>query len=102
MPALSFLAVVGLMLVALLFVATSDRYGLDLSHPDGIRTLAAAPMRAPDATSKAVFATRAKIEPAAHEARAERLPTKKRLTRGWPPVEYQQPLGGDRFSIKGY
>jgi hypothetical protein len=102
MPALSFLAVVGLMVVALLFVATSDRYGLDLSQPDAIRPLAAAPVRTPDTTSKAVLAARAKIEPAAREARAERLPTKKRPTRGWPTVEYQQPLGGDRFSIKGY
>jgi hypothetical protein len=102
MLALPFLAVVGLVVVALLFVATSDRYGLKPSHPDAIRTLAAARAPAADVTSQAVFAAQAKIKPAAHEARAERQPTKKRVTHERQPVEYQQPFGGDRFSIKGY
>ena len=100
MPALPFLAVMGLVLVALLFVATSDRYGLTPSHPDAIQTLAAAP--APDMTSKAVLAARAESEPAVSGARAEWQPMKKRANRERSPVGYQQPFYGDRFSIKGY
>ena len=102
MPVLPFLAAVGLVLVALLFVATSDRYDLRLSHPDAIQALAAAPAPAPAMTSQAVLTAQATIEPAAHEAMAERRPTKKRVTRERQPVEYQQPFSGDRFSIKGY
>jgi hypothetical protein len=102
MPALPFLAAVGLVLIALLFVATSDRYGLNPSHLDAIRTLAAAPAPAPDMASQTVLAAQAKVEPAAHEVRAERLPTKKRVTRERQQIDYQQPFGGDRFSIKGY
>lgn len=34
--------------------------------------------------------------------RAKGQPTKKRTNREQPPVEYQQPFGGDRFSISGY
>jgi hypothetical protein len=102
MPALLFLAVVGLMLPALLFVATSDRYGLRPSHPDATQTLAAAPAPPSDMRSLALLAAQAKIEPAARAARAEEEPTKKRANRGRAPVGYQQPFGGDRFSIKGY
>ena len=100
MPAFPFLAVAGLVLVALLFIATSERYGLNASPPDVMRTLAAAPEPAPNMTSQAAVAAQARIEPAAHEARAERLPMKKRVARQRQPVE--QPFGGDRFSIKGY
>jgi hypothetical protein len=97
MPALAFLVVVGLALVALLFVAdatlelrspaivTSQRSGLPAApHPDAIH-LTTAPAPAPDMTSQAVLAAQpksatpeapAKIESAAREARAE-APAKK-------------------------
>ena len=97
MPALAFLVVVGLALVALLFVAdatlepgspaivTSQRSGLPAArHPDAIH-LTTAPAPAPDMTSQAVLAAQpksatpeapAKIESAAGEARAE-APAKK-------------------------
>jgi hypothetical protein len=97
MPVLPFLAVLGLVLVALLFVATSDRYGLRPPHDEAIQALAATP--APAMTSQAVLAAQAKIEPAAHEARAERQPTRKHATRERQPVQYHQPF---EFSIKNY
>jgi hypothetical protein len=97
MPALAFLVVVGLALVALLFVAdatlepgspaivTSQRSGLPAArHPDEIH-LTTAPAPAPDMISQAVLAAQpksatpeapAKIESAAREARAE-APAKK-------------------------
>jgi hypothetical protein len=97
MPALALLVVVGLALVALLFVAdatlepgspaivTSQRSGLPAArHPDEIH-LTTAPAPAPDMTSQAVLAAQpksatpeapAKIESAAREARAE-APAKK-------------------------
>jgi hypothetical protein len=92
MPALAFLTVVGLALVALLLVAdatlkpvivTSQRSGPPKPwHPGAIQTLTTAP--APDMTSQAVLAAQpksapeapAKIESAAREARAE-VPPKK-------------------------
>jgi hypothetical protein len=97
MPALGFLALVGLVLIASLFVAdatlepaspvivTSQRSGLPVSrHPEAIQGLSIAPVPAPDMTSQAVPAAQpksapdalAKIESAAREARAE-VPTKK-------------------------
>jgi hypothetical protein len=96
MPALALLAVVGLVLVALLFVAdatlrpvivTSQRSGPPKPwHPGAIQTLTTAPAPAPDMTSPAVLAAQpksapnilAKIEPAAREARAEEPPKKTR------------------------
>jgi hypothetical protein len=96
MPALALLAVVGLVLVALLFVAdatlkpvivTSQRSGPPKPwHPGAIQTLTTAPAPAPDMTSPAVLAAQpksardalAKIEPAAREARAEEPPKKAR------------------------
>jgi hypothetical protein len=123
MPALAFLAVVGLALVALLLVAdatlkplivTSQRSGPPKPwHPGAIQTLTTAP--APDMTSQAVLAAQpksapeapAKIESAAREARAE-APPKKALAEAPPqnksvtePVYHQQNQF-DRFSIKGY
>ena len=105
MPALTFLAVVGLVLVASLFVldaaleklaqasAANDRYG-------SIQAVVAAPAPAPDMTSQAVLAAQpqdppaldvvTKIEPAARAARAEASPMKKRVTHTQPPVEYRQ------------
>jgi hypothetical protein len=118
MPALAFLAVVGLVLIALLFVAdatlesgspaivTSDRYGLPKPwHPDAIQTLTTAPAPAPDMTSQAVLAAQppealAKIGAAARAARAEAAPKKKQVTQ--QPTNYQQNYLADRFSIKGY
>ena len=104
MPALSFLAVVGLALVGLLFVAnatletgpppivTSDHYGLPKpSYPGAMQNLTTAPAPAPEAATK--------IEAAARAARAEAPPKKKRVTQ--QPVEYQQNNVLDRFSIKG-
>ena len=119
MPALTFLAVVGLALIALLFVAdatlepspppivTSNRVGLpepwhpDSMDPGAIRNLTTAPTPAPDMTSDLVRATMpksqaaseddlAKVKPAARTARAEAPHTKKRATRAQPPVEYRE------------
>ena len=89
MPALAFLAVVGLALVALLFVAdatlesgsppivTSTRVGLpEPWHPNTAGALTTTPAPAPDMSSKAVPSAQpseasAKIDPAARAARAE-------------------------------
>jgi hypothetical protein len=120
MPALTFLGVVGLVLIGLLFVAdatlengpppivTSERTGLPKPwRPDGAKALTTAPAPAPDMTSqavvsaqpKAVHDTSAKVRVAARAARAEALP---RNTRFAAPAVY--PQNGnlfDRFSIKG-
>ena len=120
MPALTFLAVVGLVLIGLLFVAdatlengpppivTSERTGLPKPwRPDGVKTLTTAPAPAPDMTSdaivsaqpKAVHETPAKVSAAARAARAEALP---RHTRFTAPDPYPQNSNlFDRFSIKG-
>jgi hypothetical protein len=119
MPALTFLAVVGLVLIGLLFVAdatlenvpppivTSERTGLPKPwRPDGVKTLTTAPAPAPDMTSdavvsaqpKAVHETSAKVSAAARAARAEVLP---RHTRFATPDAYQNGNLFDRFSIKG-
>ena len=97
MPVLAFFAVVGTMLVALLFAAdatlenrspvivTSQRTGLPVpQYQNAIKTHTTAPAPAPDMTSQAVLDAQpksgpealAKIEPAAREARAE-APAKK-------------------------
>ena len=124
MPALAFLAVVGLALVALLFVAdatlesgsppivTSTRVGLpEPWHPNTAGALTTTPAPAPDMASKAVPSAQpseasAKIDPAARAARAE-APARKPAT--------QQPFGSygnqrnnqaadmpDRFSARGH
>lgn len=119
MPALTFLAVVGLVLVGLLFVAdatlengpppivTSDRTGLPQPwRPDGVKTLTTIPAPAPDMTSdvvlsaqpKAAIDNSAKIA-AARAARAEAPPKIRRVTQ---PIDYPQNTNlFDRFSIKG-
>jgi len=103
MPILAFFAVVGSVLVALLFVAdatleqtgspvivTSQRTGLPAPRYDNgnaTKTLTTAPAPAPDMTSQAVLAAQpksasdalARIEPAAREARAEAPPKKLRI-----------------------
>src|SRR5262249_57146982 len=107
-PAFSFLAVVGLVLVALLFVAdatlensspvivTSQRSGLPVPwHPDAIKTHATEPAPAPNMTSQAVLAAQpklalealAKIGSAARAARAEAPPQNQRVTQ---PIDHQQ------------
>ena len=126
MPVLAFFAVVGTMLVALLFAAdatlensspvivTSQRTGLPAPrYHNAIKTRTTAPAPAPDMTSQAVLdaqpksAPEAKIEPAAREARAEAPPKKARVEaspqdkRVTQPIDYQQNQF-DRFSIKGY
>ena len=125
MPVLAYLAVVGFVLVALLFVAnatlersspvivTSDRVGLpERWHSDTIQTLSTAPPPAPDMTSPAVLAAQPKSEPevlekigpAARAARAEAPPRNNRVTR---PTGHRQNHDhqtnqlADRFSIKG-
>ena len=119
MPALTFLAVVGLTLIALLFVAdatlepssppivTSNRVGLpEAWHPDSTdsgatQNLATAPAPAPDMGSDLVRASMpksqavseddvVKVKPAAHAARAEVPLTKKRVPRTQLPAEYRQ------------
>jgi hypothetical protein len=100
MPALGFLASVGLVLLALMFVAdarlepgspvivTSQRTGLPApQYKNAIKTLNTAPAPAPDMTSQAVLTAQpkstsdapAKIESAARETRAEAPPKKLRV-----------------------
>jgi hypothetical protein len=99
MPALTVLAVVGLALIALLFVAneklepvspviTSQRLGLPNSrHHVATQKLTVAPAPAPDMSSPAVLAAQpksesdavAKIGSAAREARAQAQPKKTRI-----------------------
>jgi hypothetical protein len=120
MPALAFLAVAGLALIALLFVAnealepgsspivTSQRSGLpEVRRPDVAQTFSAGPAPAPDMTSQAVLVAQpksapdalAKIGSAARAARAE-VPRKDKLVT--QTLNYQVTPLLDRFSIKGY
>jgi len=125
MPALAFLAVVGLVLVALLFVAdatlesgsplivTSTRVGLpEPWHPNTAGTLTTTPASAPDMSSKAVLSAQpsealAKIDPAARAARAE-APARKPVTQqpfgsfGYNQRNYQAADMPDRFSARGH
>src|SRR5262249_42539237 len=106
MPALGFLAIVGLALIALLF--TSQRYGLpEPGNLDAIQTLTTAQSPKPNRTSQAVLAAQpnsapealAQIGSVARAARAESRLKDKRVTQ---PIHYQQTSLFDRFSIKGY
>jgi hypothetical protein len=103
MPILALLAVVGFMLMALLFVAdatlekgspaivTSDRIGLPESrHPDTIQTLTTTSAPAPDMTSPAVLAAQPKSEPE---------PPKN--SHGTRSIYYRRNRLGDTFSIEG-
>ena len=124
MPALAFLAVVGLALVALLFVAdatlesspvivTSDRVGLpEPWRPNTAGVLTTTPATAPDMSSKAVLSAQpseasAKIDPAARAARAE-APARKPVTQqpfgsyGSHQRNYQATDMPDRFSARGH
>jgi hypothetical protein len=129
MPALAFLAVAGLALIALLFVAnetlepgsppivTSQRSGLpEVRRPDVAQTFSAAHAPAPDMTSQAVLAAQPKSAPdalanigsAARAARAEAPPKNKRAEAPFKNDRVSQTLNYqvapllDRFSIKGY
>jgi hypothetical protein len=120
MPALTFLAVVGLALIALLFVAdatlepgsrvilTSQRSGLpEPRRPAATQTLTSLSAPVPDMTSQAILAAQpksapdalAKIGSGARAAQAEAPPNDKRVTQ---PIGYQRTPLFDRFSIKGY
>jgi hypothetical protein len=124
MPALAFLAVVGLALVALLFVAdatlesspvivTSDRVGLpEPWRPNTAGTLTTTPAPVPDMSSTGVLAAQpsdasAKMDPAARAARAE-APARKPVTRqpfgsyGSHQRNYQATDMPDRFSARGH
>jgi hypothetical protein len=123
-PIFAYVAVVGSVLIALLFVVnpmlekdtravvTSDRVGLPKPwHPDSIQTLAAAPAPAPDMMSPLVLAAApkvqsapevvAKAEPAARAARAEATHKKKRVTHRKPRDDYRQSYGWSRDSYPG-
>lgn len=121
MPALIFLSVAGLILVALLFVAdatlekndspvivTSQRSGLPepprLSNE--IHILTAAPAPEPDMTLRAVLDAQPKSEPEAlakihPKARAARAEAPSENKRDYQQEHYQRNELIDRFSIKG-
>ena len=121
MPIFTYVAVVGSVLIALMFVVnpmlekgtravvTSDRVGLPKPwHPDSIQTLAAAPAPAPDMTSPLVLAAApkatevvAKVEPATRAARVEATHKKKRVTSRQPPDDYRQSYGWSRDRYPG-
>ncbi|MGB8104700.1 MAG: hypothetical protein WCF47_10520 [Pseudolabrys sp.] len=116
MPALAFLAVAGLVLVALLLVAgatlepslppivTSDRVGLpEPWHSDDIQTFAPTPAPAPEAVQPQSAPDPAKIESAARAARAEAPPKKKPVTQqpDHQQNHFHQDNLVDRFSIRG-
>jgi hypothetical protein len=119
MPIFSYFAVVGSVMVALLFaadatltksttpvVATSSLYGMPKPwHPDPTQTLAATPAPAPDMSSEAVLAAAPKTEPVNQRtAVAEAPPKKKRVVaRRTQPVDarpnyYAASRGGDPFT----
>ena len=129
MPALTFLAMAGLALIALLFVAsatlepgsppivTSQRSGLpEVRRPDVAQTSSAAPAPAPDMTSQAVLAAQPKSAPDAvgnigSMAKASRAEAPSKNKRAAAPsknnivsqtLNYQVTPLLDRFSIKGY
>ena len=109
MPALSFLAFVGLAVIALLFYGNAT---LERISPEKVTThhaVAPAPAPAPNMTSQVVLQPKsapdalAKIGPVARAARAEApaeaLPKNNRVSQ---TLNYQVTPLLDRFSIKGY
>ena len=94
---LALLAVLGLVVVVLLFTADE---ALEKITQASIQTRGAAPVLATQVTSEPVHAAQPRaqvapehpmrIEPAARAARAEAPLTKKRVTRTRPPVEHRQ------------
>jgi len=130
MPALAFLAVAGLALIAMLFLAdatlekdgspvivTSQRSGLPESphnSSDNIRILTTAPAPEPDMTLQAVRDAQprpehgdpVKIHPEARAARAEASPPDTRFMQPFNDQyrsnnQYRRSQVFDRFSIKG-
>ena len=114
MPIFTYVVVVSLGLIALLFimdvtlekgpspVVTSERQGLPKPwRPDLIQVLTAAPAPAPDMTSEAVLAAQPKVEPAP-AAKSDAAPKKKRVTRRQPPDQYRQSYGWSRDSFGGF
>ena len=116
MPIFSYFAVLGSVLVALLFaadatlpksapvIATSSIYGMPKPwRPDPTQTLAATPAPAPDMSSEAVIAATPKTEPVnGRSATADAAPKKKRVVARKPlpddtPQNYAWSRGGDRF-----
>ena len=102
MPIFSYFAMVGSVLVALLFaadatlpksatpvIATSSIYGMPKPwHPDPIQTLAATPAPAPDMSSEAVLAAAPKTAPVNERgATANAAPKKKRVVARKPPPD---------------
>ena len=108
---LPLLAVLGFVLVVLLFTADE---ALEKITQAAIQTRVAAPALATNLTSAPVHPAQPKalreperpmrIEPAALAVRAEAPPTKKRVTRTQPPVEYRQNNTGSyrEFGLSGY
>ena len=117
MPIFSYFAVVGSVLVALLFaanatlpksatpvIATSSIYGMPKPwHPDPTQTLATTPAPAPDMSSEAVLAAAPKTEPVnERSAKADAAPKKKRVVARKPPPDdprqnYAWSRSGDPF-----
>jgi len=116
MPALTFLAAVGLVLIALLFVAdatlepgspaivTSQRSGLpEPQHHNATRNLTYTPAPAPDMTSQAVLAAQPKSSPdITANFGAAALAARAKAHEGRRVTSYRQTRFFDRFSIKGY
>jgi hypothetical protein len=103
MPALFFLAFVGLALIALLFYGNAT---LEPISPEIVTTHhAVAPAPAPNMTSQVVLQPKsapdalAKIGHVARAARAEAPPKNNRVSQ---TLNYQVTPLLDRFSIKGY
>ena len=122
MPALVFLSVAGLILVALLFVtdATREKNGspvivtsqsIGLPEPPRHSILTTVSVPAPDMTSQAVLDAQPKPDPVAlskihPEARAARAEAPSRNKSVRQPIDYRQNRyrenqNFDRFSIKG-
>ena len=124
MHILFYFAVVGSVLIALLFVTdatlekgaqaivTTQRVGLPESHlPDPTRNLISTPAPAPDMTSPLVLVAAPKVppapellavEPAARAARAEAPFQNNRVTDRQPPAEFRQNYRSPRnFGLAG-
>ena len=100
MPALSFLAFVGLALVALLFFGKATPEPVT---PEIVTTHhAVAPAPAPNLTSQVVLQPKPAADALAkigHVARGARAEANNRVSRS---IAYQRTSFYDRFSIKGY
>src|SRR5215470_10411085 len=108
MPIFTYVVVVSLGLIALLFVldgtlekgaqpiVTTERQGLPQPRrPDPTQVLTSAPAPPPDMTSEAVLAAQPKVEPAG-VAKSETAPEKRRVTHRKQPDEYRQSYGWSR------